>query len=259
VQFRARTSSSLATRDVSLGAHGAALLLAVAAGCGDGDRLPAPLAASVTIISLCGDSSVDGTEECDDGNTLPGDGCSEYCEIEAEPADSSDDADADRDETQDPEGTLEDPAGAGGAVALTDASQDEPLCSAAPADACLACSCSACKPQLDACSKLNGTAAEGPLRGAAKGELCESLVRCSVAASCRSIACVCNPESTVTCLEGSTLPDGPCYREALAAAETRDVLTLLLRASMRDTGYAIAAASAFSSCSARVCADACEL
>ena len=33
----------------------------------------------------CGDGELDeaGGEACDDGNTLPGDGCSEYCELES--------------------------------------------------------------------------------------------------------------------------------------------------------------------------------
>jgi len=39
-------------------------------------RLPAP---SVGSIVLCGNGSLDGDEQCDDGNRDNGDGCSEYC------------------------------------------------------------------------------------------------------------------------------------------------------------------------------------
>ena len=31
---------------------------------------------------LCGNSSIEGAEECDDGNTTPGDGCDEFCRNE---------------------------------------------------------------------------------------------------------------------------------------------------------------------------------
>ena len=33
-------------------------------------------------LAICGDGAVGGTEECDDGNTVDGDGCSSTCEIE---------------------------------------------------------------------------------------------------------------------------------------------------------------------------------
>lgn len=32
--------------------------------------------------AVCGDSIIEGAEQCDDGNTTPGDGCSEICELE---------------------------------------------------------------------------------------------------------------------------------------------------------------------------------
>jgi cysteine-rich repeat protein len=32
--------------------------------------------------AICGDASIDPPETCDDGNTLPGDGCDEFCQIE---------------------------------------------------------------------------------------------------------------------------------------------------------------------------------
>ncbi len=34
-------------------------------------------------LAICGDGAVGGTEECDDGNTVDGDGCSSTCEIES--------------------------------------------------------------------------------------------------------------------------------------------------------------------------------
>jgi cysteine-rich repeat protein len=32
---------------------------------------------------ICGDGNVEGTEQCDDGNVLNGDGCSFSCQVEA--------------------------------------------------------------------------------------------------------------------------------------------------------------------------------
>ncbi len=52
----------------------ALLVLAVWGCAGDGTRL-----------TSCGDGIVDGMEECDDGNTMSGDGCDENCEIEIPP------------------------------------------------------------------------------------------------------------------------------------------------------------------------------
>jgi len=34
------------------------------------------------IPTACGDAIISGIEECDDGNVIPGDGCSERCQIE---------------------------------------------------------------------------------------------------------------------------------------------------------------------------------
>jgi cysteine-rich repeat protein len=33
-------------------------------------------------VYRCGDRTRDGTEECDDGNTVNGDGCDEICRVE---------------------------------------------------------------------------------------------------------------------------------------------------------------------------------
>jgi len=33
-------------------------------------------------VSACGDTQIEGLEQCDDGNTDPGDGCDASCEIE---------------------------------------------------------------------------------------------------------------------------------------------------------------------------------
>jgi len=39
----------------------------------------------VVVVPVCGDSVIDANETCDDGNVLPGDGCSELCLIEIDP------------------------------------------------------------------------------------------------------------------------------------------------------------------------------
>ncbi len=43
----------------------------------------------------CGDGHVDAGEECDDGNTIDGDGCSATCRNEADPSDLDEDGDVD--------------------------------------------------------------------------------------------------------------------------------------------------------------------
>jgi len=64
VSIRLTTSSQLALCSV--------LLALFAWGChGDGG-----------VIVTCGDQSVGGTEQCDDGNTVPGDGCSSTCQFD---------------------------------------------------------------------------------------------------------------------------------------------------------------------------------
>jgi cysteine-rich repeat protein len=47
-----------------------------AAGCGGTDNQPQPNS------PVCGDGTVDSGEACDDGNTVPGDGCSATCQVE---------------------------------------------------------------------------------------------------------------------------------------------------------------------------------
>jgi len=34
-------------------------------------------------VATCGNGTIDGTEACDDGNLMPGDGCSGFCQVEA--------------------------------------------------------------------------------------------------------------------------------------------------------------------------------
>jgi cysteine-rich repeat protein len=52
--------------------------------CDDANTTPGDgCAADCTIEpTTCGDASIDNVEECDDGNTTPGDGCSELCVVE---------------------------------------------------------------------------------------------------------------------------------------------------------------------------------
>jgi cysteine-rich repeat protein len=54
-------------------------------GGGGGGAATGGTAASTTVDSapVCGDGVVSGNEECDDGNTTSGDGCSATCTVEA--------------------------------------------------------------------------------------------------------------------------------------------------------------------------------
>ena len=50
-------------------------------GCDDGNNDPGD-GCSPTCVLICGNGTLDGTEECDDNNTDSGDGCSSSCELE---------------------------------------------------------------------------------------------------------------------------------------------------------------------------------
>jgi cysteine-rich repeat protein len=44
---------------------------------------PAALTLKTAVrIHRCGDANLGGTEECDDGNSVNGDGCDEICRVE---------------------------------------------------------------------------------------------------------------------------------------------------------------------------------
>jgi fibro-slime domain-containing protein len=49
-------------------------------GGGPGNGVPI----SGNILTTCGDGKLEGSEQCDDGNTISGDGCSKLCQIEAD-------------------------------------------------------------------------------------------------------------------------------------------------------------------------------
>ena len=70
----------------------APMLLGLAAGCSDDsggsdtdaglDAEPQDARPDVHVVR-CGDGVKEGDEECDDGNLVPGDGCNQFCQIEA--------------------------------------------------------------------------------------------------------------------------------------------------------------------------------
>lgn len=60
-----------------------------------------------TLLPICGDSEVEGDEDCDDGNTADGDCCASDCSFEAEDAPCTDDANACTTDECDATGTCE--------------------------------------------------------------------------------------------------------------------------------------------------------
>lgn len=48
-------------------------------------KLSATCTSTVTVVPTCGNGIVEGTEQCDDGNTVDGDGCSSACQKENHP------------------------------------------------------------------------------------------------------------------------------------------------------------------------------
>ncbi|MBN4059271.1 DUF4215 domain-containing protein, partial [Endomicrobium sp. AH-315-J14] len=71
---------------VSFPSWGAAVFLGCLAACQSPEIFPLPEEA------VCGDGSVDGEEQCDDGNLTAGDGCSANCTPESRCGDGKRDA-----------------------------------------------------------------------------------------------------------------------------------------------------------------------
>jgi cysteine-rich repeat protein len=268
-------------------------LVLITMGCGDGDVMgDAGLDAQggPSITARCGDGTLGAGEQCDDGNTNSGDGCSSSCAREGATAgpndaggsastsdggtsgnidaaasggDASAGGNGDAGALDAGDATVANgseagsPEGGGGNEDASGPVAREPLCPEQPPGPCEECNCTMCRTELDACTNLPGNATEGPAQGMPKAALCEALVRCGRSTGCRALGCLCTMENQATCLTGETPPDGPCKDEVLGAAETTDMMTFLTRATMPAMGYAVAVASAVSTCAGNMCAASC--
>jgi cysteine-rich repeat protein len=203
--------------------------------------------------AVCGNNMKEGTEECDDGNTTGGDGCSPTCVAEKPPAPACGDGTVDTGEQCDDGNTT---AGDGcSATCTTEAEvptceQPRPL-----ENACTECSCTKCEAQVTACDHATGNAAAGPAAGESKASLCSAVVKCGQSSGCRGSVCFCGTASLVDCLLG--MGNGPCQTEIFAAAETEDPAEVSGR--QQDLNFAVGLANAVSTCSVNSCVAECPV
>jgi cysteine-rich repeat protein len=199
---------------------------------------------------VCGNNTKEGTEECDDGNTTAGDGCSATCTTEVTPPAPV----CGNGTTEGTEGCDDGNTAAGDGCSATCTVEEEPagICEAPP-NACAECSCTSCATQIAACEGATGNAAAGPGAGQPKAELCAAVVKCGQAAGCRGSVCFCGTATLIECLGG--MGNGPCQAEIFAAAETEDPVEVSGR--QQDNTFAIGLSNAVSTCSVNSCAAAC--
>ncbi len=272
-------------------------VLGAAISCGDDDSADDDTSKDpATGDGVCGDGTVDEGEQCDDGDKMSGDGCSSACKKEGDAGSGAGKGDAGAIDAGSRGGTIDaghldsgggtkpgngaqpdaskgdnqSDAGSGGnkdsgtapsmdsGTASSEDSGSTPatadLCTGDPADECETCSCGMCEMEFKACREVEGAAAEGPGVGKTKKELCQAVVRCGQKAGCRGTDCFCgDPSLLAQCITDT--PTGPCKDEIFAAAETTDPQTVVGR--QTDQDFALAFASAVSTCSTNSCADAC--
>jgi cysteine-rich repeat protein len=208
--------------------------------------------------TACGNCSVDAGETCDDGNHVPGDGCSPGCRVEG-CGDSVVSANEDCDD---------------GNTEFADGDLCTPACR--ERDGCDTCASGSCNDQVQACFGLDGVASEGPRAGTARSTLCDALQACVRRTACdlakrptRAVNgevaqlaflenCYCGTAG-LACFEDGGHPNGSCRAEIEAALETEDRTVLLGRFDGKDTRYPIfAAARTLLKCQDGPCAAECS-
>jgi cysteine-rich repeat protein len=188
-----------------------------------------------TPSAVCGNGTLDPGEECDDGNTKDGDGCSSICTNKCELCEAA-------------------------AKCATDPNSD----SLNAFDLCYGTGAFATTP-----------ASAGPAAGTARNKLCQSLVACLRKSNCAAqdpdlpfTPCYCGSADQADCQgaagpkgAAATGPSGPCVNEFANAAESRtysDIASRLGTVRESDTGAAVGAAmSIITACDAVACPRQC--
>ncbi|MDR7422954.1 MAG: DUF4215 domain-containing protein [Armatimonadota bacterium] len=191
----------------------------------------------------CGNCELDPGEECDDGNTRSGDGCSAAC----------------RNELRGACGNLRIDPGEScdtGVASFRAPGDCTPLCTRK--DECLACAALECPLAFDACLDMTGVAQAGLGAGLPRAQLCGRLRECvarsgcaeaTMAASRRFLGqerapsqavprlehCYCGNAELACLLPGTA--NGSCQREIEALLETSDPAQVLARMDGSDPRY----------------------
>jgi cysteine-rich repeat protein len=174
---------------------------------------------------LCGNCNVDARETCDDGNQLPGDGCSPTCR---------------REECGD--GTRESSEACDDGNTVFGAEGDTCTPSCRRPSACDTCSATDCASEIDACLGLTSVARAGSRAGTAQSVLCDELRSCVYRTACHLATrapagvdegaflenCYCGT-SDDRCFDTPGRANGSCRLEIEAALEATDPGVLLGR------------------------------
>jgi cysteine-rich repeat protein len=215
------------------------------------------------LYGTCGNGEMDDLEECDDGNTTNGDGCSSRCELVSDTdSDTGADTESDFDSDTDLDGGPDADTDTDSDVDIdadsdvdTDTDVDSDTDTDADSDsddeACLQCETDQCTywdmnydeildPIMDDC--LNGPT----------GDLCSALLICIQNTGCaaeQASDCYCGTASPALCMLG--YGDGACMAEMETATETTDPMTLAER--YFDPAYASGDAMAMVDCERQNC------
>jgi cysteine-rich repeat protein len=188
---------------------------------------------------LCGNCSIDAGETCDDGNLLPGDGCSATCR---------------REECGD--GTREGAEACDDGNTVFGSSGDDCTPSCRAPSACDTCSRTSCGAEMEACLGLTGVARAGRRAGTAMSVLCDELRSCVYRTACHLATrapagvdegaflenCYCGT-SDARCFDTPGRANGSCRAEVEAALEATDPGVLLGRMGEGENdGYPVFAA-----------------
>lgn len=150
---------------------------------------------------VCGNGKVEAGEACDDGNTMPGDGCDASCKIErGGPA-----------------------PGTGAGPATGSACQNL-------SDLCDVCSCAQCGGRRGAsCSSLVLPA---------RVNACNAVTACVRQSSCEIVNCYCG-DNLASCLSGE--PTGPCRMQIEQAVGSTEIVAIVAQLRDERSPIALAA------------------
>jgi cysteine-rich repeat protein len=186
-----------------------------------------------TTGAVCGNGKLEPGEECDDGNTKDGDGCSSICTNKCELCEAAANCSTKYDLTQ-PCKTPEE---------CRDRNNE-----AAAFDLCYGTG--------------TAVASGGPAAGTLKSKLCEAAIACIRKTNCAAdfdpspVSCYCGENADLVACESA--PKGPCAAELAAAAEARSLATLSQAWTAEDpTTTAGAVASIIVLCDQSACPSQC--
>jgi cysteine-rich repeat protein len=205
------------------------------------------------VALLCGNGTLDAGEECDDGNTRAGDGCSDACTIEPICGNSK----LERGEECDPpDGTTCD-AACKKIIPVCGNGKIEPGETCEPPNTA---TCDAACHTISACTGCETTKCSGlgcsTVTGA-KRTACEALLACARTSKCAASGpegCYCGTADPIACLSG--MANGACKGQVETAAETTNPITISER--FVDPSFGTGAANNLLQCDQEFCSNECR-